>query len=111
MLQLDAASAFLTFAPFFLSQHVPPLLKNLSVCRLLNCIIDNLTTCIGILLCKAEHLLVILEQNASVTAWENSIYGKPLHNPCKYLHFSCVADMFGLSFCYKFENPGVPPSD
>ena len=54
-------------------------LKNLSVCLLLNCIIDNLTTCIGILLCKAEHLLVILEQNASVTALENSIYGKPLN--------------------------------
>ena len=71
MLQLDAATAFLTFASFFLSQHVPPLLKHLSVCRLLNCI--------GILLCKAEHLLVILEQNASVTAQENSMYGKPLH--------------------------------
>ena len=60
---------------FFLSQHDPPLLNNLSVCRLLNCIIDNLTTCIGILLLKTEHLLVMLEQNASVTAREDSIYG------------------------------------
>ena len=109
MLQLDAASAFLTFAPFLLSQHVPPLLKNLSVCPLLNCIIDNLTTSIGILLCKAEHLLVILEQNASVTARENPI--NHYTDPCKYLHFSGVTDMFRLGFCYMFENLVVPSSD
>ena len=34
-----------------------------------------------------------------------------LTDPCKYLHFSGVTDMFGLSFCYKFENLVVPPSD
>ena len=32
-------------------------------------------------------------------------------DPCKYLHFSGVTDMFGLSFCHKFENAVVPPSD
>ena len=30
---------------------------------------------------------------------------------CNYLHFSGVTDMFGLSNCFKFENPVVPPSD
>ena len=34
-----------------------------------------------------------------------------LTNLCKYLHFSGVTDMFELRFCYKFENPVVPPSD
>ena len=32
-------------------------------------------------------------------------------DPYKYLHFSGVTDMFGLSFCYKFENPVFPPSN
>ena len=32
-------------------------------------------------------------------------------DPCKYLHFSGMTDMFGLSFCYMFESPVVPPSD
>ena len=32
-------------------------------------------------------------------------------DPCKYLHFSCVTDMFELSFCYMFENLVVRPSD
>ena len=36
MLQLDAASVLATFAPYFLSQQVPPLLNNLPICRLLN---------------------------------------------------------------------------
>ena len=74
MLQLYAANAYLTFAPFFSISTRPAFIEKFVGMLLLNCIIDNLTTYIGILFGKAEHSLVILEQNASV---------KPVsHQPC-----------------------------
>ena len=98
----------LAFAPFFLSQQVPPLLNNLLICRLLNCI----TTCIGILLRHTEHLLVIPRaEHFGICTRRIPYMANHLTDPCKYLHFSGVTDMFGLSFSYKFENPVLPPSD
>ena len=71
--------------------------------------------CIGILLCHTEQLLVIPR------AERYGIFMRKLHiynimvncliDPCKYLHYSGVTDMFVLSFCYKLANPVVPPSD
>ena len=112
MLQLDAAGVFLTVAPFFLSEQVPPLLNNLLICRLLNCITDDYNHVHRYII--APHRTLIGHSSGRTLRYLHETIPymvNHLTDLCKYIHSSGVTDMFGLSFCYKFENLVVPPSD